>query len=113
MASPDEIWLIDFGDPHPGEPAQRRPGIVVGPHPSYGPEFPFALVVPLTATHRGLSLHVEIDATVTTGLDHASYAQCELLRSVNRNRLIHLLGRIDPEASRQIADTIQGLLGYW
>ena len=95
MASVDELWLTDFGEPFPGEPSSHRPALVVGPPDTFGPDFPFALVVPLTSTRRGLSLHIEIEATADNGLDLTSYAQCELVRSINRRRLVHRLGVAD------------------
>jgi len=33
-----------------------------------------------------------VESSDTTGLDETSYIQCELIRSVNRPRLIHRLG---------------------
>ena len=67
MASVDDLWLVDFGTPFPGEPASHRPALVVGPPETFGPSFPFVIVTPLTTTHRGLSLHVEVEAYVYTG----------------------------------------------
>ncbi len=110
MASPDEIWLTDFGEPYPGEPAAHRPALVVGPPTTFGPSFPFVIVVPLTTTIRGLSIHVEIEPTATTGLDETSVAQCELIRSINTRRLVHQLGNVDPDVSDQVTDVIRILL---
>lgn len=112
MASPDELWLVDFGDPFPGEPAHHRPALVVGPAGVFGPDFPFAIVCPLTATRRGLSLHVEVEAGELTGLDQTSYVQCELMRSINRRRLVHRLGTIDIEPSRHVEQVLRTLLGH-
>ena len=112
MASVDDLWLVDFGRPYPGEPADIRPALVVGPPEAFGPAFPFVVVVPLTATRRGLSLHIEVEATEATGLDEISYAQCELLRSISRHRLVHRLGAVDLEASRRVAAVVRTLLGY-
>ncbi|NQV06157.1 type II toxin-antitoxin system PemK/MazF family toxin [bacterium] len=110
MASIDDLWLVDFGDPYPGEPAAHRPALVIGPPGTFGPGFPFVMVVPLTTTRWGLSLHVEVEATTETGLDQTSYVQCELLRSVNGNRLVHRLGQIDGEVSSQVSSIIKTLL---
>ena len=110
MASVNELWLTDFGDPYPGEPAFHRPAVIIGPPEIFGPEFPFAFVIPLTTTVRGLSLHVEIDAGSETGLDVASNAQCELLRSVNRRRLIHHLGSIDASTRARVDQILATLL---
>lgn len=112
MASVDELWLVDFGDPYPGEPAAHRPALVIGPPDTFGPTFPFVIVTPLTTTRRGLSLHIEVEANGDTGLDETSYIQCELIRSINRNRLVHRLGGIDSDVGAQVTDIIKTLLNY-
>jgi mRNA-degrading endonuclease toxin of MazEF toxin-antitoxin module len=112
MASPGEVWLTDFGDPYPGEPSHHRPALVIGPTEAFGQNFPFVVVVPMTTTRRGLSLHVEVEASLENGLDDTSYAQCELLRSVNRRRLVTRLGGVEPATSAAVEQTIRSLLGY-
>lgn len=94
------------------EPAYQRPALVLGPPDSFGPDVPFVIVTPLTTTRRGLSLHVEVEATEGTGLDHTSYVQCELIRSVNRRRLVHRLGAVELATGRQVADVARTLLSY-
>ena len=47
-----------------------------------------------------------------TGLEVTSYIQCELLRSISRNRLIHRLGIIGDAESLAIAQIIRTLLNY-
>ncbi len=112
MASVDDLWLTDFGDPHPGEPAALRPALILGPPQAFGPRFPFVIVTPLTSAHRGLSLHVEVEASDDTGLDVTSYIQCEQIRSINRNRLIHRLGTVSRDVSHQVSTIIKTLLDY-
>lgn len=112
MASVDDLWLVDFGEPFPGEPAHHRPGLVLGPPDTFGADFPFVIVCPLTTTRRGLSLHVEVEPSDATGLDTVSYVQCELLRSVNRRRLVHRLGAIDSATARAVDDVIRIVLGH-
>ncbi len=112
MASVDDLWLVDFGQPFPAEPAHHRPALVIGPPDTFGQDFPVIIVCPLMTTRRGLALHVEIEPTDTTGLDDTSYVQCELLRSVNRRRLVTRLGSIDASSSRHIADILKTLLNH-
>lgn len=112
MAFVDDLWLVDFGEPYPGEPASRRPALVLGPPDMFGTDFPFVIVVPLTTTHRALSLHVEVEAGAETGLNEMSYVQCELIRSVHRRRLVHRLGSVDVTTSARVADVIKTLLSY-
>jgi len=112
MASVDDLWLVDFGEPYPGEPAEHRPALVLGPPDTFGPRFPFVIVVPLTTTQRGLSLHVEVESNPETGIDGTSYVQCELVRSINRRRLIHRLGTIDSDTSHRVTTIVRTLLSY-
>ena len=112
MASVDDLWLVDFREPYPGEPAAHRPALVLGPPEAFGPGFPFVIVTPLTTTRRGLSLHVEVEATIATGLDRTSYIQCELIRSVNQRRLVHRLGAVDSDTSHHVATVVRTLLNY-
>lgn len=110
MASADELWLVDFGDPYPGEPAHHRPALVVGPSDAFGADFPFVVLCPLTTTRRGLDLHIEVEASRANGLDETSYVQCELVRSVNRRRLVHRFGRVDLATSARARDVLRILL---
>lgn len=112
MASVDELWLVDFGEPYPGEPAAHRPALLLGPPDTFGTGFPFVIVAPLTTKHRGLSLHIELEAGPHTGLDELSYIQCELIRSINRARLIHRLGAVDAQTSSRVAEVVKTLLNY-
>ena len=112
MASRDDIWLVDFGESSPGEPAHYRPALVVGPAPVFGANFPFAMVIPMTTTRRVLALHVEVEPTEDNGLDETGYVQCELLRSVNARRLITQLGVIDLVTSTTVERVVRTLLGY-
>jgi len=112
MASIDELWLVDFGDPFPGEPAHHRPAVILGPPETFGADFPFVIVCPLTTTRRGLSLHVEVEASETTGLSEISYVQCELLRSINRRRLVHRLGTVDAVTSEEVDGIVRALLDH-
>ena len=112
MASVDDVWSVDFGAAHPRQPADRRPAIVVGPPGTFGTRFPYVILVPLTTTRRDLPIHVEIEPTRENGLDGTSYAQCELLRSVNTERLLHRLGTIDPETARAVDRVLRTLLDH-
>ncbi len=112
MTSPGEIWLIDFGDPYPSEPAFERPALVVGPAPVFGDRFPFAFVVPLTTTRRGINMHVEIEPDTGNGLDCISYAQAEALRSVATSRLRVRIGAVAHTTHSEVRAVIARLLAF-
>jgi mRNA interferase MazF len=110
-ASSDEVWLVDFGEPFPGEPAHHRPAVVVGPDALFRGAIPQVILVPLTTRRRGLANHIEVDATGVSGLDVVSYAQCELVRSVGSRRLVHRLGTVSLGEAGAIRYVLAALLG--
>jgi mRNA interferase MazF len=112
MAGVDELWLVDFGDPFPGEPSSHRPALIVGPPDTFGPNFPFVLVIPATSVRRGLSLHIEVGPRDANGLDVTSYLQCELIRSISRRRLLHQLGVVEVSTSASVSLVLRTLLGH-
>lgn len=106
-ASVDRLWLVDFGESYPGDSAAHRPALILGPPDTFGPGFPFVILVPRTTVRRGLSLHVEVEANADTALDTPSYMQCELIRSTDRRRLVHRLGAIGPDIGHQFSGVIK------
>ncbi len=112
MASPDGVWLVDFADPYPGEPAFHRPALLLGPAREFGDGLPFVIVAPLTTVDRRLSFHVELEADLGNGLTETSYVQCELLRSISRKRLRRSMGMISLAQSASVASVVRLLLGY-
>ena len=72
----------------------------------------FVVVLPLTTTRRTLSLHVQVEASTTTGLDETSYVQCELICSVNHDRLVHRLGVIDADVAGHVSAIVETLLNH-
>jgi len=69
-------------------------------------------VLPTTTSRRGLSLHVEVEPDHVNGLDVTSYVQCELIRSVNRRRLIHRVGMVDATTSDAVSLILRTLLNH-
>ena len=78
----------------------------------FGLDFRFVLVCPLTTTRRGLDPHVEVEATADTGLDDTSYVHCELLRSINRRRLVNRIGAVDRTISANVHLVVRTLLDH-
>ena len=73
---------------------------------------PFVFVCPLTTKYRGLSVHIEVEGDDTSGLSILSYIQCELLRSVGRQRLVHHIGAVDSSTSRRVKEVVKVLLNH-
>lgn len=92
-----EIWLTDFGDPYPGEPAYRHPALILARPLGFPQKTPTVVLIPITTSYRDMPTHIEIDPTPETGLDEPSYAQCELLGAAAVSRLLHRLGEVGPD----------------
>jgi len=111
MISPGELWLVDFGEPYPSEPAYTRPAVVLGPVARFSDRFPYRFVVPLTTTAHGFNLHIEIEPGPHNRLSHVSYAQTEMLRSVAASRLVKPLGVAGLAELISVRSAIANLLG--
>ncbi|MFV2000836.1 MAG: type II toxin-antitoxin system PemK/MazF family toxin [Acidimicrobiia bacterium] len=109
MARRGEVWLVDFGGPVGREQAGRRPAVVVSSDRLNEGKSGVLMVVPLTSTRRGLPSHVEIEPG-TSGLESVSYAECEDLKSISVERLIHRKGATDAESLFDIGVALRFLL---
>ena len=105
-----EIWLTDFGDPYPGEPAYRHPALILARPLGFPQKTPTVVLIPITTTCRDMPTHIEIDPTPETGLDEPSYAQCELLGAAAVSRLLRLLGEVGPDILWQARETGAAML---
>ena len=105
-----EIWLLDLNPARGHEQAGKRPGLVVSVDLfNHGPAG-LVVVVPITSREKGIPFHVEIDEA-GSGLQKKSFAKCEDIRSVSRERFSARLGRISPETMQAGEDRIRILLG--
>lgn len=79
--APWQVWWTDL-DPQVGrEQAGRRPAIVVGTLFACTLPNHLAIVVPCTRTDRALPFHPPV------ALDRPSFAMCDQLKSISRDRL--------------------------
>ena len=105
--TPGYIWLIDLGQPTGVESAYRRPALIVGSPRMRGP---LALMCPLTTTVRDYPWRVEVESTLSSGLQKTSYVQCEHLRSISSSRAITRLGRIGALGWHRVRGVLRLLL---
>ena len=104
-----ELWLVDFGEPVGREQAGIRPALVVSTDALNEGPAGVVLAVPLTSARRELPSHVEIEPG-ESGLDQASYAKCEDVKSISERRLIDRLGVVGPEPLFEIGRVLRYLL---
>lgn len=106
--APWQLWWTDF-EPQVGrEQGGLRPAIVVGTALACQLPNQLAFVIPCTTTDRKLPVHPAV-----SGLDRPSFAMCDQLKSISRQRLKRLhparLAQAEIEAIRfvlrQMIDT--------
>lgn len=103
------VWLVDLGEWVGREQAGVRPAVVVSADALNEGPSGVLIVVPVTSSWRGLSLHIELEPG-DSGLDEVSYAKCEDVRSVSEQRLIRQLGHVGPEPMSKIGGVLRYLL---
>lgn len=81
--APWQVWWVDFNPQVGREQAGLRPAIVVGTHLACELPNQLAFVVPCTTKDRKLPFHPAI-----ASLDRPSFAMCDQLKSISRQRLI-------------------------
>lgn len=105
-----QVWLIDLDPTRGHEQAGTRPGLIISVDQFNQTPLGLAVVVPITSRAKEFPLHVRIDPP-QGGLQHTSFAKCEDVRSVSRERLSKLLGRVSPTVLRQVEDRLRLVLG--
>jgi len=103
-----DVWLVDFGSPIGREQAGRRPAVIVSDDLMNTGPSGLVIVVPMTSRRRDLPSHVEIDPA--GGLDTASYAKCEDVKSISAERLTHVIGVVSDFELDQITMILARLL---
>jgi mRNA interferase MazF len=104
-----DVWQIDFGSTVGHEQAGVRPGLILSA--GIFNEGPAGLVIaiPMTTRDKGISTHVKLDPP-EGGLDAASYAKCEEIRSISKERLLRRRGRVSAATLRAIGVRVLDLL---
>lgn len=99
-----DIWVVEpAGFPKP------RPALVISIDP-INDLCPDVLLVPITTKQGPLRVPLSQPPDVT-GLDAASYAKCESLGPLHKNRLKRRIGSLPREALPAIEDGLRRVLG--
>ena len=104
-----EVWLVDLNPIRGHEQAGRRPAVVVSVDRFSSGGSKLAIVVPLTTTDRGNPLHVRIEPD-EGGVTATSFAMCEMVRSISRERLVSRWGVVRPATLAAIVRRVHTLV---
>ena len=105
-----EIWDLDLSPTRGREQAGRRPALVESVDLFNEGPADLVVVVPLTRTNRRVRWHVPVEPP-EGGLKSVSFLMVENVRSVLRDRLVRLRGRVDPATVVAVEDRLRILMG--
>jgi mRNA interferase MazF len=105
-----DIWDLNL-DPVVGhDQAGPRPALVVSVTPFNQGPAELIVAVPITRAARKVRWHVPV-VPPEGGLVAESFIQCENVRSISKNKLRHLRGRVSSFTLQQVEDRLRILLG--
>jgi len=105
-----DVWLVELSPTRGHEQSGTRPAIVVSVDGfNLGPAG-LVVVVPLTTKERRVALHVRIEPP-EAGLRSTSFAMCEAVRSISKDRLVARWGASEPATMAEIEDRLRALVG--
>ena len=110
MLTSGDVIDMDLGVPVGSEAGFLHPAVVVTAQVMLDEAPRLVHVVPLTSTARHFRSEVQIGADTRNGLDRASSAQCQHLRSLSVDRIAGTRGSVGPTVLAQIRETIALLL---
>lgn len=105
-----EIWTVDLNPVRGHEQAGRRSALVVSVDLFNEGPSGLVVVLPITSTDRRIPFHVPLHPP-EGGLRKRSFAKCEDVRSISRERLAERLGEVTQGTMAAVEDRLRILLG--
>ena len=105
-----DVWFANFDPTRGHEQSGNRPCLVVSVDAFNASAADLLIVVPITSQDKGIRSHVRIDPP-EGGLKKVSYAKCEDIRSIARERLSKRWGRIHERTMSDVEIRLRILLG--
>lgn len=104
-----EVWDLNL-DPIIGrEQAGTRPALILSANIFNEGPADLLVVIPMTRTARKVRWHVPVQPP-EGGLVAESFIQCENVRSVSKQRIKRLRGRVSESTLREVEDRVRILL---
>jgi mRNA interferase MazF len=106
-----ELYWIDWSPGRGSEQTGRRPALIVQRDAANRNEnYPNTIVVAVSTKGRPIPFHVELDATPETGLTERSWAKCEQVLTVSKERVKERIGAVDDVTRESVAAALKKVL---
>jgi mRNA interferase MazF len=104
-----EVWLVNL-DPTLGrEQAGTRPALIISENLFNQSYADLVIVIPITSKQKNIRSHVLI-ARGEGGLTMESYAKCEDVRSISKQRLMKRLGSVTKQTIENVEEKLRFLM---
>jgi mRNA interferase MazF len=108
-ASQGDVWFWELDPTRGREQAGRRPVAVISVDQLGTGPSGLAIIVPLTTTHQDNPIRPRIDPP-EGGLREPTWALSDMVRSIDRARLVERWGRLRPASVVQLAARVRLLI---
>lgn len=106
----DIVW-VDWSPARGSEQAGRRPALIVQTDAANAnPRYPNTIVVTLSTSGRDVPSHVAIEPTKENGLRERSFAKCEQVLTLSKDRLEERMGRAEDAVMTRINAALKQVL---
>jgi len=104
-----EVWFVDLNPVLGHEQAGKRPALVVSVDLFNNGPAGLVVVLPITTKDKGVPFHMEIHPT-EGGLTGKSFIKCEDIRSISKERLLSIAGKVTSLTMAAVEDRLRILL---
>lgn len=106
-----DLYWVDWSPARGSEQAGRRPALIVQLDPANrNPNYPNTIVVTISRSGREVPSHVPINPTTENGLRELSYAKCEQILTVSKDRLVERIGHVSPDRMTEVSEALKRML---
>jgi mRNA interferase MazF len=106
-----ELWWVDWSPGRGSEQSGRRPALVVQiGAANENPRYPNVIVVAISTKGRNLPFHIRLEPSAENALEEVSFAKCEQIFTVSKERLERRLGRITASQMEAVGSALKMVL---
>lgn len=105
-----EVWLVGLDRTLGREQAGTRPALVISEDLFNQGHADLVIVIPITSKDKGIRSHVAISSS-EGGLSMQSFAKCEDIRSISKQRLRKRLGVVSEQTIEAVEEKLRMLMG--
>lgn len=106
-----DLFWIDWSPGRGSEQAGRRPGLVVQTDTANrNVRYPNTMVVAVSRSGRDIPSHVFLLPSPESGLSEGSYAKCEQVQTISKERLEERIGRVAADELHRVSLALKRML---